>query len=200
MKQNWNLSQYLHVLMISQGVMVMELVNPKLLVLRLAAFLALVVMSAESKGVTLIGKVVAIADGDTVTVLDVTNTQHRIRLSGIDAPERGQDRWRVSKQYLSNRVFSQQVAVEYNKTDRYGRVVGRVLRDGEDINLELLQVGGAWFYWKYAKELPAGLRESYPAAEAAARVQRRGLWQSTSPVPPWEWRQRGRKKITKEGQ
>lgn len=177
----------------------MNCINVQLWAQRLFAGVALAVICAGVQGAALVGRVIAIADGDTITVLDGANTQHRIRLSGIDAPERGQDRWRASKQYLSNRVFSQHVTIEYDKTDRYGRLVGRVLRDGQDINLELLEVGGAWFYWKYAEELPVELRRSYPAAEKAAREQRRGLWQSTSPVPPWEWRKRGREKTNSEG-
>lgn len=173
--------------------------NAQLWMERLFATVAVAFISAGAQSAALVGKVVAIADGDTITVLNGTNTQHRIRLSGIDAPERGQDRWRASKEYLSNRVFSQQVTIEYDNTDRYGRLVGRVLRDGQDINLELLAVGGAWFYRRYAEELPVGLRQSYPAAEEAAREERRGLWQGTAPVPPWEWRKRGRKKTNRDG-
>jgi endonuclease YncB( thermonuclease family) len=80
------------------------------------------------------GLVVAVADGDTLTVLDDTQTQHRIRLSGIDAPEKGQPFGNVSKQNLADAVFQKRVAVEYAKTDRYGRLVGKVLLDGQDLS------------------------------------------------------------------
>ena len=79
------------------------------------------------------GRVVGIVDGDTITVLDSTNTQHKIRLGGIDAPERKQAFGNVSKKSLSDMVFNQQVDVEWHKEDRYGRKVGKVLLNDEDI-------------------------------------------------------------------
>src|SRR5690242_12545637 len=75
---------------------------------------------------TLTGRVVRIADGDTITVLDATNAQHRIRLQGIDAPESHQAFGTQSKKNLSNMIFDQEVTVEYEKTDQYGRIVGKI--------------------------------------------------------------------------
>lgn len=158
----------------------------------LLAGAAVAVISLGAQGAELVGKVIAIADGDTITVLDADRRQHKVRLQAIDAPEKGQEHWRASKQQLAGRVFSQQVTVEYSKADRYGRIVGRVLRDGEDINLELLRGGAAWFYRRYAKELPAGIQSDYANAEGVAKNERRGLWDSASQVPPWEWRARER--------
>ena len=109
-------------------------------------------------------------------LLDADRRQYKVRLQGIDAPEKGQDYWRVSRQSLADRVFSQSVIIEYEKTDRYGRLVGRVLRDGRDINFEMLQGGAAWFYAKYARELPADRQLNYASAEALAREARQGLW------------------------
>lgn len=166
--------------------------NIQLCVQRLIAGAACAVISTGIQGAELVGKVIAIADGDTITVLDEDRRQHKVRLQAIDAPEKGQEHWRASKQHLAGRVFSQQVTVEYSKADRYGRIVGRVLREGEDINLELLRAGSAWLYRRYAKELPGGMQYDYAAAETAARSERRGLWGNTSHVPPWEWRARER--------
>lgn len=159
---------------------------------RLLIGAACAVISIGTQGAELVGKVIAIADGDTITVLDEDRRQHKVRLQAIDAPEKGQEHWRASKQQLAGRVFSQQVTVEYSKADRYGRIVGRVLREGEDINLELLRAGYAWLYRRYAKELPGGMQYDYAAAEMAARSERRGLWGNTSREPPWEWRARER--------
>lgn len=159
---------------------------------RLLLGAAIAVISLGTQGAELVGQVVAVADGDTLTVLDGERRQYRVRLQGIDAPEKGQDYWRVSKQSLADRVFSQFVTIEYEKTDRYGRLVGRVLRDGRDINYEMLQGGAAWFYAKYARELPADRRLNYASAEALSREARRGLWRDPSTVPPWEWRAKKR--------
>ena len=86
--------------------------------------------AARSLSNALAGKVVAIADGDTLTVLDSVNAQHRIRLQGIDAPESGQAFGTRSKQHLSDLVFGKQVTVEYDKKDRYGRTLGKVIVGG----------------------------------------------------------------------
>ena len=109
---------------------------------RLLLGAALTVISLGALGAELAGKVVAIADGDTLTILDRNDRQHRIRLAAIDASERGQPHWKASKQFLADRAFSQWVSVKYGKADRYGRLVGRVLRDGQGINLEMV-LGGA---------------------------------------------------------
>lgn len=138
------------------------------------------------------GRVVKVADGDTITVLDADHTQHRIRLQGIDAPERGQAYGRKSGQYLSEAVAGQQVTVEYGKRDQYRRIVGTVLLDGRDMNLRQIEAGLAWHYKQYQKVQSAEDRRRYADAELVAREHRRGLWQETDPVAPWEWRKRKR--------
>lgn len=167
--------------------------NIQLCMQRLIAGAACAVISTGIQGAELVGKVIAIADGDTITVLDADRRQHKVRLQAIDAPEKGQEHWRASKQQLAGRVFSQQVTVEYSKADRYGRLVGRVRHDGKDINLDLLKAGAAWVYPRYAKELPSTLQYAYSQAEEVARSGGRGLWNDARPVPPWEWRRRMRK-------
>jgi len=97
---------------------------------------------------TLTGKVVKITDGDTIYVLDANYTQHKIRLAGIDAPERKQAYGLASRKHLASIVAGQQVTIEYKKRDRYGRIVGKVLLDGIDACLEQVKAGFAWHYKK----------------------------------------------------
>lgn len=134
------------------------------------------------------GRVVGVADGDTVTVLDGANTQHKIRLSGIDAPEKKQAFGTRSKQSLSDLVFDKQVTVETDKKDKYGRDVGKILLTGQDVNLEQVTRGFAWHYKQYEREQSANDRKLYVFAEHGARADRRGLWADAEPVPPWEFR------------
>ncbi len=96
-----------------------------------------------------------VADGDTITVLDTDKVQHKIRLAGIDAPEKKQPFGNRSKESLSDLVFSKTVTVDTGKTDRYGREVGKVLIDGIDANLVQVQRGFAWHYKAYEREQPA---------------------------------------------
>ena len=136
----------------------------------------------------LTGRVVAIADGDTITILDSANTQHRIRLAGIDAPESHQAFGEQSRLSLSEMILGKDVSVSYQKIDQYGRIVGKILLDGKDINLEQLKAGMAWHYKFYEDEQTLEDRELYARAEAEARAARRGLWQDASPVEPYQFR------------
>jgi endonuclease YncB( thermonuclease family) len=145
--------------------------------------------SADVPGArTLTGRVVRVADGDTVTVLDSSNIQHRIRLEGIDAPESHQAFGTQSKKSLSEMVFGKDVTVIYQKTDQYGRLVGKIVLDGKDINLEQVKAGMAWHYKDYQREQTAEDRELYATAEDEARNVRRGLWQDADPVEPSAFR------------
>ena len=137
---------------------------------------------------TLTGRVVAIADGDTITILDSANTQHRIRLEGIDAPESHQAFGEQSKQSLSEMIFGKDVSVTFQKTDQYGRLVGKIILDGRDINLEQVKAGMAWHYKFYEDEQTPEDRDAYAKAEAEARAARRGLWQDPNPTEPYQFR------------
>lgn len=141
---------------------------------------------------SLTGRVVRIADGDTITVLDSANTQHRIRLEGIDAPESHQAFGAQSKQSLSQMVFDRDVTVTYQKTDQYGRLVGKITIDGKDINLEQVKLGMAWHYKEYQNEQAPEDRELYAKAEDDARAARRGLWQDANPIEPSAFRKEER--------
>ena len=119
-----------------------------------------------------------------------SNTQYKIRLSGIDCPERKQAWSTKAKQALSDYVFDREVTVDWDKRDRYKRIVGKVLDGQRDVNLVLVRDGLCWWYRKYAGEQSAVDRVLYEDAEDGARKERRGLWSDPEPVPPWEWRRR----------
>lgn len=155
-----------------------------------AVILAAILM-LFSQGVfalTLLGEVVAVADGDTVTVLDASKRQHRIRLAGIDAPEKRQAFGNRSRQALASMVFRQRVVVETQKVDRYGRLIGKVFIGDIDVNRALLDLGWAWHYKEYQSEQSTEDRLSYSKAESAARGRGVGLWQDRNPTPPWDFR------------
>jgi endonuclease YncB( thermonuclease family) len=134
------------------------------------------------------GTVVGIADGDTLTLLDGSKTPHRIRLDGIDAPERTQPYGQRARQSLADLAQGRDARADCPKTDRYGRAVCRVTVDGVDVGLEQVRRGLAWHYVKYAHEQPASARLSYAQAEERARAQRVGLWAIAAPVAPWDYR------------
>lgn len=147
-----------------------------------------ILLSFSIEAATISGKVVGVADGDTITVLDDSNTQHKIRLAGIDAPEKKQPFGNVSKQSLSDLVYGKQVSVDYNKQDKYGRTVGKVLIDGTDVNLEQVKRGLAWFYKKYQNEQTLKDRLDYLHAQEAAEKTKIGLWVDSNPIAPWDFR------------
>lgn len=130
------------------------------------------------------GRVVRIADGDTVTVLTTDQQQVKVRLSQIDAPERSQPFGNRSRQSLAALVFDKTVRVVIEDTDRYGRTVGRLHADNLDINAEQVRRGMAWVYRQYSDD-PALLE-----LEQQARNARRGLWKDPSPIPPWQYRRK----------
>jgi len=125
------------------------------------------------------GKVVSIHDGDTITVLS-GKEQTKVRLYGIDTPEKKQDYGQRSKQFLASLVAGQVVEVEPKGKDRYRRTLGIIHYKGQDINAQIVLNGYAWAYVKYSR--------IYVDQEKTARENKRGLWQSSDPTPPWEWR------------
>lgn len=151
-------------------------------------FAVLMSLSAWSLGADLEGMVVRVADGDTITILDSDKVQHKIRLAGIDAPEKRMPFGQRSKDNLAELVAGKQVQIEGTKNDRYGRLVGKVLVQGRDANLAQVEAGMAWHYKQYQKEQSLNDRALYDAAERMARAERRGLWREGVAQPPWEWR------------
>ncbi len=149
------------------------------------------------------GKVIRVADGDTLTLfIEPIKLDLSIRLSGIDAPEKGMAFGQVSKMSLSDLAFGKSAVVDWGKKDKYGRIVGKVLIDGQDINLVQVQRGLAWHFKEYEMEQPPEDRTAYAQAEAVARTGRIGLWQDKDPTPPWIWRKMQRsagKEVVVEG-
>lgn len=162
---------------------------------QLSALLLLALLSTSALGdlTRYEAKVIGVSDGDTITVLDANKEQHKIRLQGIDAPEKSQAFGQASRHYLSQLVFSKRVTIEFEKIDRYERQVGKVLVDGTDANLAQVSNGMAWHYKKYEGEQSPEDRNEYSAAEQKARSMGRGLWIEDNPVPPWEFRKAKRK-------
>jgi endonuclease YncB( thermonuclease family) len=132
--------------------------------------------------------VVGVSDGDTITVLDAGKHQHKIRLQGIDAPEKAQAYGQKSKESLSALVYKKNVQVLWAKKDRYGRTVGQVMVGGLDACLEQVKRGMAWHYKDYQAEQSAEDRVLYGRAEIQARSQRLGLWQDAAPQEPSAFR------------
>ena len=157
------------------------------------AVVALSILTTTINAETLIGRVIGIADGDTLTLLDATNAQHKIRLSGIDSPEKSQPFGQHCKKSLSDLAYDRLATVESNKLDRYGRVIGKVWVESQDVNLEQIRRGCGWHYKKYQNEQSLDDRLSYNNAEESARSNKIGLWTDNTPVPPWDWRAERRK-------
>lgn len=148
----------------------------------------LVAVAGASAGEIIVGRVVGVSDGDTITVFDSRRQQVKVRLAGIDAPESKQAFGQASKKHLSSLVFDRDVTLDCGKTDKYRRHVCVVVVDGRDVNLAQIAAGMAWWYRKYQKEQSAQQRIEYEAAEVTARNGIVGLWQDGHSVPPWEWR------------
>ena len=134
------------------------------------------------------GLVVAVADGDTITVLDESKQQHKIRLMGIDAPEKKQAYGQRSKESLSELVYMKDVEVTWTKRDRYGRTVGQVTVDGNDMCLEQIKRGMAWHYKQYQREQAESDRSLYSESESTARDLKIGLWHGVAPIEPSTFR------------
>jgi endonuclease YncB( thermonuclease family) len=138
------------------------------------------------------GRVVAVGDGDSITVVDAARREHRVRFFAIDAPELNQAFGKQSKQHLSDLVYGKTVTIEVHGRDRYERAVGKVTLDGLDINLEQIRSGFAWHYRQFENQQSGPDRVAYRDAETAAREASRGLWADPDPTPPWKFRKDGR--------
>jgi micrococcal nuclease len=139
--------------------------------------------------------VVALSDGDTLTILDDSQTHHKIRLAGIDAPEKGQAFGTKSREALASLVFGKAIRVDVIDIDRYRREVGRIYVGSTFVSQAMVRNGFAWRYPQYDK---AG---EFTADEEEAREHKRGLWADPHPVPPWEYRRekRSRRSERKNG-
>jgi endonuclease YncB( thermonuclease family) len=139
-----------------------------MIIIRTVLLLALF-LQGTAHAASIAGRVVGVMDGDTVEVLDAGKALHRIRLGGIDAPEKAQPFGQRSKEHLSSLVFGKQVLVETGKTDRYSRTIGKIIVNGVDANLSQINAGMAWHYRQYEKDQTPADRISYAGAEQQAR-------------------------------
>lgn len=130
----------------------------------------------------IVGRVVGVTDGDTITVLDADHRQHKIRLEGIDAPESHQAFGTQSKNALSKKIFGKSVSVAWEEKDGYGRTLGSIYLDDRWINKEMVEEGWAWHYVKYSDD------EDLSNAEQSAKAARVGLWGAPRPIAPWDFR------------
>lgn len=153
---------------------------------------------------SLTGPVVAVSDGDTITVKSSYGNIN-VRMFAIDAPEaschgnsdavcveNGQAGAKASKLYLRNMVMGKDVTVLLGQGMSHNRVVGTVLADGRDINLEMVKAGHAWHYKYYSKNQTADDKRAYTEAENNAKGLHLGLWDGDRPIPPWDWRKQNR--------
>ncbi|MBN2769039.1 MAG: thermonuclease family protein [Campylobacterales bacterium] len=128
------------------------------------------------------GKVVGVMDGDTIKVLTIHKDLYKIRLANIDAPEKRQSYGQKSKWYLSDLIYGKFVLVRISKKDRYGRYIGTVYLNRENINLKMVEHGYAWAYRKYLND------RSFITYENYAKNNHLGLWADQDPLPPEEFR------------
>ncbi len=157
---------------------------------RIGSFLAVFLLAVPpaAQAIRLDGplRVVAVHDGDTVTVLENKRTL-RVRLTDIDAPELGQPYGKRAKGSLSGLCFSKPAELEIRGRDRYGRLLARLKCAGVDANAEQVRRGLAWVYTRYARA-----DSPLHAVQLEAQAARRGLWADPAPTPPWEWRRQRR--------
>lgn len=145
-------------------------------------------ISGEINRDSLSGHVVKIIDGDTYDIV-LNGKQTRVRMFGIDAPERGMDYYRVAKEYLGALCMNQIIRIEVINTDRYGRMVAKsFLPDGRELGAEMIKAGMAWHFKRYSDD------ELLAQFEIAARESRIGLWKASNPTPPWNYRKRKKEK------
>lgn len=143
---------------------------------------------------TITGTVVSVADGDTITILSNNNQETKIRLYGIDTPEKAQPFGQKAKNFTASLTAGKQATVKVYDTDRYGRSVGVVFINSTNINEAILDNGLAWQYRKYCK---ASFCNDWLKKEEYARSFVFGLWAERNPTPPWEWRKSNRGKSAK---
>ncbi|WP_427501711.1 thermonuclease family protein (plasmid) [Methylomonas sp. MED-D] len=153
---------------------------------RLITLLGLFLLGTAAQAQRLAGVVLGVHDGDTLTLQTDDRQTLKVRLANIDAPELKQMYGEAARLGLANTVYQRRVTVDH--TDRYGRLIGHVDLEGQDVNLAQVAKGGAWAYRQYTSD------PVFHQAERDARNQRRGLWQDQNPMAPWDYRHAGASK------
>lgn len=168
--------------------------------------LLVVSLAASADQRELVGRVVWVADGDSFELIDAAGERLDVRIAGIDAPEKGQAFADRSKRSLMRLIRDREVRVDWYKLDRFDRHVGKVwvlspdapCRQNDcpktlDVAMAQLLTGLAWYFRRFADEIPEEDRARYADAEYEARARRVGLWRDAQPVPPWQWRDEHRR-------
>ena len=158
--------------------------------MKILALLALLPLTALAKAYTLTGKVIHVTDGDTVTLMTSDHGKHRIRLYGIDTPEKKQPYGNKARQLMVKLASGKQATAKCSGKDRYSRDICTIYIDDRDINALMVEKGAAWVYRKYYKG------SAYYKLEDAAKAQGLGLWNTSEyrSIPPWQWRKEHRKR------
>jgi endonuclease YncB( thermonuclease family) len=130
----------------------------------------------------LAGRILSVADGDTFT-LDVNGQKVKVRLYGIDCPERDQPYGKEARDFVLDWVRGRPVSIKSRGKDQYERVLGEAFIGESNLNKELLAHGYAWWYESHAKT-----RKDYRELQQQAQQARRGLWSDPEPITPWEFR------------
>lgn len=152
------------------------------LIIRIAASIYIITLTFIAN-CQIYGNVISITDGDTFTLLTSKNEIIKIRLHGIDCPEKKQDYGNVAMQFTCKLIHKKNVRVNISDTDRYGRCVGIVYYDNEKcLNTELLKAGLAWHYKRYDNNI------AWDSLQNDAKKHKKGIWELISPLPPWEFR------------
>ena len=140
-------------------------------------------------------KVQRVVDGDTVHVIDKAGKKFKVRLTGIDAPEKNQPYGLASTYKLTEILINKLVLLKSKPNngkpytiDRYKRVLAKIILDGRDINLSQVLRGYAWHFKRYQKQQSPSDRELYSEAEIDAKKNELGLWGEKNPIAPWKWR------------
>ena len=148
----------------------------------------ILLLCTYANSLELIGKVIKVSDGDTITLLTDDKVSHKVRLNDIDAPEKKQPFGSKSRDNLESYIAGEIVTVRYKSKDRYGRVLGTIYFDNLDINLQQVKNGYAWVYKQYSKN------QTYYKEEQKARDLKKGLWIEKEPIAPWEFRKQKKSK------
>jgi endonuclease YncB( thermonuclease family) len=152
----------------------------------LPSLVACTLLVAAAAAEEFAGRVVGVTDGDTLTVLRARHPE-RVRLRGVDAPERRQAYGDRARRFTADLAFDRTVTVRGTGRDRNGRLLGDViLPDGRSLNQELVRAGYAWWFRKYSRDAHLA------RLEEEARASRRGLWADEAPLAPWAYRTNGR--------
>lgn len=142
---------------------------------------------AESPARPLVGMVIAVIDGHTLTVQDESEKSYRVTLIGIQAPKLAQPYGEASRRYLAHQVLGETVTVRWSQRGKFG-LSGLVLHKERDVNFEQLRAGLAWHDRSPDNEQEQALHARYAQGEKEARLGRFGLWKDAAPIPPWEFR------------